>query len=126
MSLHPLNTTTDIREAYLRYLKTIKPFQDEWLRDEFAQAIEEPDMLVKGPLVEISLPFQQGSSIKNLVEEGVLSARAAVPAQREVVLSLEETGSYREETDPREVACGRQAVQGTGMDLRSSEQCQSL
>ena len=73
MSLHPLDTTRDVRNAYLRYLKTIKPFQDDVLRAEFAQAIEAPDMLVKGPLIEISQPYRPEASIRTLVEQGNLS-----------------------------------------------------
>ena len=75
MPIHPLNTTRHLRDAYLRYLKTIKPFQTEWLRDEFARAIESPDMLVKGPLVEISPPFVTGKSIRELVGKEILSNR---------------------------------------------------
>lgn len=73
MAIHPLITTQKIREAYINYLKTIKPFQDEDLRKEFARAIEERDMLVKGPLVQIALPYKRDVSIHQLVDEGVLS-----------------------------------------------------
>lgn len=74
MSIHPLDTTNHIRQTYLRYLKTIKPFQDEWFRSAFASAIEEPNLLVKGPLVEIALPYKKDKSLQDLVKEGVLSA----------------------------------------------------
>lgn len=77
MTIHPLKTTDHIRQTYIRYLKTIKPFQDESFRDAFASALEEPNMLVKGPLVEIALPYKKGKSIKELVEEGVLSPKFA-------------------------------------------------
>jgi len=77
MAIHPLDTTNHIRETYLRYLKTIKPFQDEGFRNAFAQAINEPNMLVKGPLVEIALPYKKDKSIKGLVEEGILSPKFA-------------------------------------------------
>ena len=73
MAIHPLNTTRHITETYLRYLKTIKPFQDAMLREQFSNAIQEKDLLVKGPLVEIALPYQKSASIKDLVAEGVLS-----------------------------------------------------
>lgn len=73
MEINPLTTTEAVRSAYLRYLKTIKPFQDEELRQEFAQAIESPALLIKGPLVQIALPYRKDCSIKNLVEEGVLA-----------------------------------------------------
>ena len=73
MTLHPLATTSHIQQAYIRYLKTIKPFQDTDLRREFANALEKPGMLVKGPLVEGSPPFKPGASIEKLVQEGVLA-----------------------------------------------------
>ena len=77
MALHPIKTTDHLRDAYVRYLKTIKPFQDDALRHQFAQALERSDALVKGPLVEVSPPFRIGASIRDLVEEGVLSSRFA-------------------------------------------------
>ena len=83
MEINPLSTTAIVRSAYLRYLKTIKPFQDEELRREFARAIETPDMLIKGPLVQIALPYRKDRSIKDLVEENVLAkgfARLCSPA----------------------------------------------
>lgn len=73
MAIHPILTTQKINESYINYLKTIKPFQDEELRKEFARAIEERDMLVKGPLVQIALPYKKDLSIRQLVEEGVLA-----------------------------------------------------
>ena len=66
MPLHPLKTTHHIRDSYIRYLQTIKSFQDEWLQKEFIRAIKEPNMLVKGPLVEISPPFKAGISIRKI------------------------------------------------------------
>lgn len=75
MAIHPLITTQKIRESYINYLKTIKPFQDEELRREFARAIEARDMLVKGPLVQIALPYKKDLSIHQLVDEGLLSPR---------------------------------------------------
>ena len=77
MAIHPLHTTTHIRQTYLRYLKTIKPFQDEGFRNAFASALEEPNMLVKGPLVEIALPYKKDKSIKDLVADGILSKKFA-------------------------------------------------
>jgi ATP-dependent helicase YprA (DUF1998 family) len=75
MAIHPIQTTQKIRESYTNYLKTIKPFQDEELRNEFAQAIDARDMLVKGPLMQISLPYKKDLNIEELVDEGVLSKR---------------------------------------------------
>ncbi len=70
--LHPLQTTELIRASYLRYLKTIYPFQDTDLREQFWQVLEQPDMVVKGPLLEASPPFQTGRCLAQLIADGVL------------------------------------------------------
>lgn len=73
MTVHPINTTEKIKHDYFSYLQTIKPFKEKWLRDEFDQAIHEPDMLVKGPILEISLPYKKGATLNDLLDEGLLS-----------------------------------------------------
>ena len=71
-TLHPIVTTSRIRETYLRYLKTTYSIQDETLRKNLWKALEEPDRLVKGPLLEAAPPFVAGKSIEELVKSGVL------------------------------------------------------
>ena len=104
MAIHPLKTTELIRDSYLRYLKTIKPFQDDELRREFAQAISEQDMLVKGPLVQIALPYEKNISIHGLVDEGVLS-----PLFRNL---CSEALSYDRKLYTHQVTAIRKAVEG--------------
>lgn len=70
--LHPLHTTNQIRDTYLRYLSTIYPFRNPQLREMFHAALAEPERLVKGPLLEASPPFQPGRTIEQLVAHGVL------------------------------------------------------
>lgn len=70
--LHPLQTTDLIRSSYIRYLRTIYPFQDDDLRDQFWRALTTPALLVKGPLLEASPPFKTGRSIEELIRDGVL------------------------------------------------------
>jgi len=72
-SIHPITTTQLTRGSYLRYLKTAYPFQDDNLRRQFWQALEQPDLLVKGPLLETTPEFTKGCSIKQLVEQDVLN-----------------------------------------------------
>lgn len=72
-SIHPITTTQLTRASYLRYLKTAYPFQDDNLRRQFWQALEQPNLLVKGPLLEATPEFAKRSSIKQLVEQGVLN-----------------------------------------------------
>ena len=95
-TLHPLETTALIRDSYLRYLKTSYPFQEADLRDQFWRALETPDLLVKGPLLEASPPFKSGRSIGQLIADGVLHAgfRAlcsdALPLERPLYLHQEQ------------------------------------
>jgi len=56
-ALHPTKTTQRLQDITSRYLKTIKPFQDDRLRREFASALEEENLLLKGPYIEITPPF---------------------------------------------------------------------
>lgn len=72
-SINPIAATQLSRSSYLRYLKTAYPFQDDDLRRQFWQALEQPDLLVKGPLLEATPEFARGCSIQCLVEQGVLS-----------------------------------------------------
>jgi ATP-dependent helicase YprA (DUF1998 family) len=72
-SLDPLEATTHIRQSYLRYLQSIYPFQDERLRADFWRALEQPDALVKGPLLESAPEFCKGRSLADFVRAGILS-----------------------------------------------------
>ncbi len=70
--LHPIETTEQIHGSYLRYLKTIYPFQNPDLRSAFFTALSQPQRLVKGPLLESAPPYQLGRSIAQLVDDGAL------------------------------------------------------
>jgi len=74
MPIHPLKTTEKIRTSYLNYLKTIKPFQDESLRKEFARAIEEKEFRRVGGTATIHVDLQviaaSNRNIKEMIEKG--------------------------------------------------------
>lgn len=95
--LHPLRTTMLIRESYLRYLKTTYPFQDRDLRDQFWRALETPDLLVKGPLLEASPPLEARRSIEELIATGLLHpgfrtlCSGALPLERPLYLHQEQS-----------------------------------
>jgi len=118
--LHPLETTTRIRDAYLRYLRTIYPFQDNDLREQFWQALEEPDCLVKGPLLEASPPFQTGRSIKELVRDELLHAdfrvlcSPALPWDRPLYV-------HQEQAIEKAIRGGRNVVIATGTGSGKTE-----
>jgi hypothetical protein len=118
--LHPLQTTALIRDSYLRYLKTIYPFQDRDLRDQFWRALEQPDMVVKGPLLEASPPFKTGRGIAQLIEDGVLHpdfralCSEALPLHRPLYL-------HQEQAVVKAVRDGRNLVVATGTGSGKTE-----
>jgi ATP-dependent helicase YprA (DUF1998 family) len=74
-ALHPIEAYKKIRQNYLRYLKTTFPIANGDLRQQFWDALEENDAIVKGPILEATPEFEKGASIRQLVEEGVLNSR---------------------------------------------------
>lgn len=75
MSMNPIDATRDIRRSYLNYLATTFRFKDPVLQEQFVNALEEPGRFVKEPILEATPAFATGSSIAEMVREGVLSKR---------------------------------------------------
>ena len=119
-TLHPIDTTAHLRDTYIRYLKTIKPFQDDRLRKEFAQALEEEDLLMKGPYLEITPPFETGKSIRELVQEGILSQEFQALCNPEG-LDYDRPLYLHQETAIRKVRSGRNIVVTTGTGSGKTE-----
>lgn len=119
-TLHPIHTTVHLRNTYIRYLKTIKPFQDDRLRREFAQALEEEDLLIKGPYLEITPPFETGKSIRELVQEGILSQKFQKLCDPGG-LDYERPLYLHQETAVRKVRAGRNVVVTTGTGSGKTE-----
>jgi len=118
--LHPIKTTKYLRETYIRYLKTIKPFQDERLRYEFARALDEENMLIKGPYIEIMPPFVTGNSIHELVEEGILSPLFAQLCH-ENGLDWDRPLYKHQEVAIRKIIAGRNVIVTTGTGSGKTE-----
>ncbi|MEI2692075.1 MAG: DEAD/DEAH box helicase [Anaerolineae bacterium] len=70
--IHPLQATQRIRDDYARYLRTIYFFREEDLRRQFWEALDSPNFLVRGPILEAAPPFYHGRSIAELIDAGVL------------------------------------------------------
>lgn len=70
--IHPLQATNRIQDDYTRYLRTIYFFRDKELRNQFWQSLQQPDFLVRGPILEASPPFQQGRTINEMIEDDIL------------------------------------------------------
>ena len=120
-SIHPLETTQQIHDDYSRYLRTAYFFDDADLREQFRTAIQAPDFLVRGPILEASPPFKTGRSIKGLVDDGVLHpsfkdlcSSEALPYNRPLYL-------HQDQAIERVVQGGRNTVVATGTGSGKTE-----
>ena len=75
--LDPLRATAAIESEYRRYLRSTFAPRTEWVRDEFAHALDHALDLAKGPYLQASPPFVAGASIRGLMDEGLLAGRMA-------------------------------------------------
>ncbi len=123
MSLHPIKTTQKISNAYRRYLKTIYPFRKEndELRSAFAQRLDEPERLVKGPLLEASPPFKAEHSINDLVTEGVLHPRFANLCRPDTIPYSRPLYVHQEKAVKHVVRRGRNLIVATGTGSGKTE-----
>ncbi len=75
MSIDPISTADAIKESYLSYLTTTFRFRDPVFQQQFEDGLRHQSDFVKGPILEATPPFERGSSISDLIREGVLSER---------------------------------------------------
>ena len=66
-----IEKTKYIHERYIEYLKSSFQFGNGNLQKLFENEIEHEDLL-KGPYVDLILPFQRGKSLEELIEEGTV------------------------------------------------------
>lgn len=73
MSLDPLTTTQRITDNYRNYLRSSFSPRQRDLAHEFELALGHAFRLTRGPYLQVDPPFVTGSSVGDLVAEGVLS-----------------------------------------------------
>jgi len=119
MQIDPLVTAERVRESYLRYLRTIYPFQDDRLRREFDSALREPEFLTKGPLLEIAAPYLPGANIRELIKAGILTSRFVDVAGDD--MPLDRPLYAHQEVAIRKIAAGRNVVIASGTGSGKTE-----
>ncbi|NMB44838.1 MAG: DEAD/DEAH box helicase [Firmicutes bacterium] len=73
MSVHPIRTSEAVAEAYYGYLETTYAFADARLREQFETELRRKGKFVRGPVVQAAPPFKKTVTLRDLVDEGVLS-----------------------------------------------------
>lgn len=75
MALNPIAFTEKIVSSFLRYQLTAYPFADEDLHAQMRQLLSldqtRQSPLLKGPYISLSRPFRKGTSVENLITEGL-------------------------------------------------------
>jgi len=119
MSLNPLKATDSITQRYMRYLQTTFPVNDPDLSVLFKASLRDHE-LVKGPIIEATPPFKKGCTLRDLIEEGVLSPRFASLNQN--LLPLDRPLYLHQEKGIRMAAGdGRNLVVATGTGSGKTE-----
>ena len=72
MSLNPVDTSRHIFERYCSYISTTFRLNRPELNDQ-VQAEFRSGKFAKGPFLEVTLPFKEGLTIDELIEEDILS-----------------------------------------------------
>lgn len=73
MSINPITTTDNIREEYIKYLKSMFIFKDSILREEADKSIDDnKGELVKGPFLESTARYKSGATLREVMKRGDL------------------------------------------------------
>jgi ATP-dependent helicase YprA (DUF1998 family) len=72
MSMNPRETTDKIRDDYKSYVSSILSVRDPEITRLAREEVDKTEF-VKGPFLEATLPFEDGHTLKELAEEGLVS-----------------------------------------------------
>lgn len=117
--LDPLETARQIECSYKRYLKTLLAPRDEQLAAAFDAEIDASTLLTKGPILELTPPYETGASCRHLIDEGVLHPDFARVDSRS--FPLDQPLYVHQETAIRKFLGGRNLVVSTGTGSGKTE-----
>lgn len=86
MALNPISYTEKVSRSFLRYQLTAYPFADPGLNAQMRSLLSLDETrnspLIQGPYISLSRSFQQGSSVEQLIAEGIFHPhmRQRIPA----------------------------------------------
>ncbi|MFT4086124.1 MAG: DEAD/DEAH box helicase [Gordonia sp. (in: high G+C Gram-positive bacteria)] len=116
--LDPLLTGRGIESDYKRYLKTLIAPRIPELAAAFDDSVDSSDLLTKGPLLELTPPYESSKSVMDLIADGVLhpdftSLGRGYPKDRPFYAHQEQA--------IRKVTAGRNLVVSTGTGSGKTE-----
>lgn len=117
--LDPLETAKQIEGSYKRYLKTLLAPRDEQLAAAFDAEIDATTALTRGPILEMTPPYETGATCRQLIDEGVLHQRFS--GVDSPALGLDRPLYVHQETAVRKFTAGRNLVVSTGTGSGKTE-----
>ncbi len=118
-NLDPIATSDAISRDYRRYLNSLLPLRDPVLGGALQACIDSTSVLTKGPFLEATPPYRSGSSIRDLIDEGVLPKGFSSLASDE--MPQDRPLYVHQERALRKVASGRNVVVATGTGSGKTE-----
>ncbi len=115
----PLATSELITSGYRRYLRSLLPVRDPRIAAALEAEITRTPLLVKGPLLEATPPYQAGATAEALIREGVLNQ--AFRQLDSDALALSRPLYAHQEQAIRKVAAGRNVIVATGTGSGKTE-----
>ncbi len=117
--LDPLEAAKQIEGSYKRYLKTLLAPRDERLAAAFDAEIDVSTMLIKGPILEMTPPYETGATCRQLIDEGVLHPEF-VKINSEA-LPIDQPLYVHQESAIRKFIAGRNLAVSTGTGSGKTE-----
>jgi ATP-dependent helicase YprA (DUF1998 family) len=117
--LDPLETATQVEGSYKRYLKTLLAPRDEALAAAFDAEIDASTMLTKGPILEMTPPYETGATCRQLIHEGVLHPDFVRFDSQ--TFPIDQPLYVHQETAVRKFVTGRNLVVSTGTGSGKTE-----
>lgn len=117
--LDPLAASAAIEASYRRYLKTLLAPRDPGLARAFDSAIDGSNLIVKGPLLEVTPPYAPGASLADLIDDGTLHRDFSLLDSE--ALPMTRPLYQHQETAIRKVVGGRNLVVSTGTGSGKTE-----
>lgn len=118
-SIDAVATSESIKATYRRYLSSLLAVRDPKIDAALRHAIDNTDMLDKGPYLEATPPYAPGAALRTLIDDGVLAPGFADLACN--ALPLDRPLYVHQEQAVRKVAAGRNIVVATGTGSGKTE-----
>jgi hypothetical protein len=122
-SFNPIRVSANIERSYMDYLLSAFEFADESVQQEFRSAIDN-DFLSAGPYLQLTPPYKRSSSVRELVDAGVLHPGLLVldeVTENARVLPADRPLYEHQVTTIRKVADSRNLLVATGTGSGKTE-----